>query len=131
MCIRKPERFHSDGDAVLVIRSEQMRAFESSAFKLWVADHLRKFFPNECAQVGPQKFSELIDYGIARAHGHGFKAEPDLCRYLDIMIVFGPNFDQDLPWAREILEDARIKLAGMRMDLLHKAAVEHEHSPAI
>jgi hypothetical protein len=108
-----------------------MRAFELSAFEYWVAGHLRRFFPNQCERLSPQEFSESIHHGIARAQAHGFEAGPDICRYMDIMMVFGPSFDQDLLWAKEILEDARIKLSGMRMDLLHNAAVEHEHSPAI
>jgi hypothetical protein len=44
------------------------------------------------------------------------------------MLVFGPTFDRDLPWAKEILEDSRFALPGMRMDVLHDVAVEHEGS---
>jgi len=116
---------------VLVVRGEQMHALELSLFENWVADHLRRFFPAQCEQLGSDGLGELIRYGIARAQAHGFKANPDVCRFLDIMLVFGREFDQDLLWAREILEDARIVLPGMRMDLLHQAAVEHEPSPAV
>jgi hypothetical protein len=108
-----------------------MRAFELSLFELWAADHLRRFFPSECRQLGSNRLAELIRQGIARAQSYGFKANPDVCRYLDIMLVFGATFDRDLPWAKEILEDDRIVLPGMRMDLLHEAAVEHEPGLAV
>ena len=113
---------------MLVVRDEQMLVFELSLFRRWVTDHLRRFFPAQCERLGTKTLSERIDFGISRARNHGFKAERDICRYLDIMLVFGPTFDRDLPWAKEILEDSRFALPGMRMDVLHDVAVEHEGS---
>ena len=113
---------------MLVVRKEQMAAFEQSLFRRWVMDHLRRFFPAQCERLGPKGLIELVDHGVAHAREHGFHAERDVCRYLDIMVVFGRTFDRDLPWAKEILEDARLVLPGMRMDLLHDVAVEHEGS---
>jgi hypothetical protein len=50
---------------------------------------------------------------------------------LDIAIVFGRTFDEDLDWAKEILDDPRTMPGSLRMDLLHDAAVERESTACL
>lgn len=95
---------------MLVIRDAMFEALGQAAREDFVARmrvHLAKFFPTQCAALGEERIGGLIELGIARAREHGFKAEREVCKYIDLMFVFGRDFDRDewLPWARQILEN--------------------------
>jgi len=88
--------------------------------------HLRKFFPEQCDALGELRTGQLIEAGIMRAREHGFEAERDVCKYIDLMCVFGHRFDRDerLPWARHILESRFPADPEVRMRHLHATALE-------
>ncbi len=69
--------------------------------------HLNKFFPSQCRAAGETQLRETIQYGVKGAAKHGITAERDVCKYIDLVLVYGRDFDRDpnLPWARRILED--------------------------
>lgn len=90
----------------VTIRKEQFSIFrdvEVQKFENWVASHLKRFFPAHCRQMGEAKLRETIQYGIERAAFHGFRAKRDVCKYIDVMIVLGRDFDRDKAWAAAIL----------------------------
>lgn len=91
--------------------------------------HLREFFPEQCNALGDVKAGQLIEFGIMRAREHGFAAERDVCKYIDLMCVFGHRFDRDerLPWARHILESRFPQDPEQRMRRLHETAIEALH----
>jgi hypothetical protein len=95
-------------------------------FVKWMRAHLREFLAEECKAFDDIKLSELIEFGIKRAKRHGFEFESEICKYIDLMCVFGPRFDEDekLPWAQEILESDLLLDPGERMRRLHNTAVE-------
>ena len=37
----------------------------------------------------------MVQYGIKRAAVYGFTAKRDVCKYIDLMILFGRDFDTD------------------------------------
>jgi len=86
--------------------------------------HLRKFFPEQCDTLGEVRTGQLIEFGITRAREHGFESERDVCKYIDLMCVFGHRFDRDdrLPGAREILEGRFPPDPGERIDRMHASA---------
>jgi hypothetical protein len=88
--------------------------------------HLRKFFPEQCDALGEVRTGQLIEFGITRAREHGFESERDVCKYIDLMCVFGHRFDRDerLPWAREILESRFPPAPDERMDELCEMALD-------
>jgi len=93
---------------MLTIRASQFTLFsqaEVRKFEDWMVAHLRKFFPRQCASMGEPKLRETVQYGIKRAAAHGLTAKRDVCKYIDVMIVLGRDFDKDKrhSWAREIL----------------------------
>jgi hypothetical protein len=109
------------------IRKEQTEAFEQSALKRFeerMLTHLRKFLADSVASAGETKAREMIRYGIARSSTYGMIAERDVCLYIDLMFVFGPDFDRDkrLPWASAILRSSALRESSQRMDKLHGAA---------
>ena len=68
-----------------------------------MVDHLNQFFPRQCKVVDEPEVRSLIREGIGRAGKYGFRSEQEICRFVDLMMVFGPRFDQDAPWAEAIL----------------------------
>lgn len=87
--------------------------------------HLKKFFPRQCEAEGEPQIRKTIQYGIERAAAYGITAERDVCKYIDLMIVFGSDFDADeqLPWAGEILR--RRSHPATKMRALHSSAQNH------
>jgi hypothetical protein len=113
---------------MLTIRKQQMAAFEraeSKKFEDRMVIHLKKFFPGQCAALGESKLPETIRYGIKRAAAYGVTAERDVNRYIDLMIVFGRDFDTDqrFSWAGKILR-AR-KHPAAKIQALYGSARKH------
>jgi hypothetical protein len=113
---------------MLTIRAEQFEVFsrlEVEKFEEWMIAHLRRFFPQQCAVAGEAQLRETIQGGIKRAAAYGMTAKRDVCKYIDLMIVLGRDFDTDnrYPWAGEILSERRDPSA--KMQALHGAALKH------
>jgi hypothetical protein len=68
--------------------------------------HIAEFFPSRFQELGEQAVREWIEDGIQRASQYRIRSERDVCKFIDIMIVFGRNFDTDpqCPWAPPILK---------------------------
>jgi hypothetical protein len=125
----EPARISSDKPfGSLTIRLAQMETFsqvEIQKFEDWMVSHLNKFFPRECNSVGEPHLRDLIQHGIKRAAEHGITKERDICKFIDLMLVFGRDFDTDArsPWAHEILRTE--KRPGSKVQALHDAAIAY------
>ena len=127
-----PSRFEEPGRissvlpfGALTIRQAQMDVFsqvEVQKFEDWMVSHLKQFFPAECRALGEPQLRELIQYGIKRAADHEITTERDVCKFIDLMIVFGRDFDRDnkSAWAGQIL--ANRKTARSKIRSLYEAA---------
>jgi hypothetical protein len=109
----------------LTIRPAQLAAFSQlqvRRFEDWMAGHLRRFFSVQCDALGEAYVVETVRYGMERASQHGFRTRRDVCKYIDLMMVLGRDFDTDgrTPWAAAIL--ARRGDAGATMRALFAAA---------
>lgn len=117
---------------LLTVRTAQMAAFSQSEvqkFEDWMCSHLRKFFQRQCEALSEPQLRDLIQYGIKRAAGHKITSKRDVCKFIDLMAVFGRDLhtDRRLPWAGEILsgkEEARPKI-----EALYKAATKYLREP--
>lgn len=114
---------------MLTLRREQLDQlgrFSYDSFVTRMRVHLRNFYPEQCDALGDRKLGELIEFGIERAGRHGFESERDVCKYIDLMCVFGHAFDRNerLPWARHILESRYPSDPGERMRQLHSTAID-------
>jgi hypothetical protein len=110
---------------MLVIRNRQMAVFAQVEIRKFVdrmVVHLHKFFPKQCEAMGEPQLWETIGYGIKRAAAYGIMAERDVNKYIDLMVVFGPDFDTDkrFPWAGETLRTQ--KDPARKMQALRQAA---------
>ena len=70
--------------------------------------HLRRHFPDRCESFSDGGTRELIREGMRRAKRYGLHGQGDVCRYIDLMFLFGRKFDSDpnYTWTRSILDDA-------------------------
>jgi hypothetical protein len=90
-----------------------------------VAAHLEKCFPKECQALGEPVLREMIQGGIKQSQGYGITSERGVCKYIDIMVKLGSDFDHDpgLPWARAILTDSADD-PSVKINRLYAAAIE-------
>jgi len=116
---------------MLSIRKEQMAVFREPAiddFVKRVVVHLNKCFSAKCETVGELKLRQMVKYGIQRAASYLISSERDVCKYIDLMVVFGSDFDQDpkLPWASSILNNQAIINPTTKVQRLYKAVKKQE-----
>lgn len=114
---------------MLTIRNEQFAAFSNAEvrkFEDWIVAHLQQFFPAECARMGGDvQVRDLVRHGIRRAAVYGVTRKADVCRYVDLMVVLGRDFDVDgrFGWASAILAGAGE--ANSRISALYDSAKDH------
>jgi hypothetical protein len=111
------------------IRCEQIEIFRAPAIKAFedrMLTHLNKFFPAQCKGAGEAELRETISYGIKCAARYGIIAERDVCKYIDLMVVYGRDFDRDpkLPWVVQILHDPAGRDPGDTVDRLFEEAIK-------
>jgi hypothetical protein len=115
---------------MLTIRKEQLAVFGplgKKAFEDRAIAHLKKVFPEQSESLGEPKLRETIQYGTQRAAAYRIISERDVCKYIDLMIVYGRDFDKDpnLPWALSILHNSTFRDPSVKIDRLYKAAKRH------
>jgi hypothetical protein len=94
---------------MLTLRQEQYDSLRQTALDAFVAKmvhHLGERFPEECERLGEASLRSLIRGGIERGAEHGISDENDVCRWLEYLVRFGPDFGCDSrSWARPFLLD--------------------------
>ncbi|MDI1451257.1 hypothetical protein [Polyangium sp. 6x1] len=87
---------------------DALRQAELEEYRGRVLAQIREIFPTQWSTLGEEGCASLVDRGLGRAARLGCKSEQDVFRYVSLMLVLGPDFEEDpaLPWVREILEDA-------------------------
>jgi hypothetical protein len=116
--------FDEKAAAMLTIRKEQMQALSRvtiQEFEKDMAQHLTQFFPDESAAMGDKALRAHIRHAIARAKEYGVTSERDLCKYLNLTMVYGRDFDTDpeLEWMRDFLTDPEVPDPSERMSRLY------------
>ena len=113
---------------MLTIRKEQVQALSRVTIQEFEKDmlqHLMQFFPDESAAMGNKELRAHIRHAIARAKGYGVSSERDLCKYLNLTMVYGRDFDTDpeVEWMRDFLTDPDVSDPGERMSRLYAEAL--------
>ena len=93
---------------MLTIRREQMEAlgrYSLDQFEAAMIRHLRTRFPAQTETRIDSDLREMIKNGIGRAAVYDITLENDVKRYLEYMVLYGPEFDQtpQTAWAGDIL----------------------------
>ena len=117
---------------MLTIRKEQLAVFGplgKKAFEERIIVHLKKIFPEQSEALGEPKLRETIQYGTQRAAAYRIISERDVCKYIDLMILYGRDFDKDpkLPWAQSVLQNQAIRNPSSKIERLYKAAQKQEN----
>ena len=68
--------------------------------------HVIECFPAACAALGAEALGLHVERAMRRAEVHGLTLERDICAYVELTIVFGPDFECDVrhAWARPLRE---------------------------
>lgn len=97
---------------MLLIRREQIQALKDNSLSLFITQmvlHLKQNFPNELAKIGIKQIDlePLVRESISQARGYGIEFRNDLCRYIELVPLFGPRFDtgDTTAWIGKILND--------------------------
>lgn len=90
------------------IRREQMEALRRPIAKRFEDEmyaYLVEVFPEQCGAEGEPAVRDHIRKGMQRAEEYGITIEADVARYVELMYVWSPEFDEDpdLPWAQAVL----------------------------
>lgn len=93
---------------MLMIRQEQMRAFEKAAmacFEEEMVIHCRKFSPRICEQIGDVMLRLAVQSAIGRCAAYGFTNRGPIRLFIEMTFLFGSAFDTDpqYTWSAEIL----------------------------
>lgn len=117
---------------MLTIRKEQLAVFGPVGKKIFedkVLAHLKKVFPEKYEALGEPKLRETIQYGTQRATSYRITSERDVCKYIDLMILYGRDFDKDPAhtWAQSILQNQAIRNPTAKIERLYKAAQKQEN----
>lgn len=116
---------------MLSFRTQQVEALSLAAigdFEQRAFDHVCRCFPAATRSMSDGQLRELLRHGIERAMAHGVRTERDASKYINLMFVFGRDFDRDpeLPWAREILDGARVHRDLSMIELLYRDGLAHQ-----
>jgi hypothetical protein len=95
---------------MLTFRDEQLHAFrgqQRAEYIEWVSGHLGRCFPELKQQASELEIRDMVSRGIGKAESYGITDRRNVCRVIDLMAVFGPDFDTDerFPGAATILAD--------------------------
>jgi len=117
---------------MLTIRKEQLAVFGllgQKTFEDRVVIHIKKVFPEQAEAFGEPKLRETIQYGTQRAAAYRIVSERDVCKYIDLMILYGLDFDKDPkhPWAQSVLQNQALRNPSTKVDRLFKAAKKSEN----
>ena len=117
---------------MLVIREEQMEVFEAYTlrnFETELVKHLQKFAPQQSDIIGEPGIRTVVKLGMERADSYYFTNRGPICSYLELMVMFGSDFDTDpqYPWLAEILNDTEHGdiLQMVREERLNDKAMEY------
>jgi len=111
---------------MLIIRKEQLEAFSKQREESFVKElvrYVKKEFAEETGEAADEDIDAISRQAISRARGYGITERADICRFLNFMFIYGFEFDEDLPWAREILNTPHDRSGTIKMLELHETAM--------
>lgn len=117
----------------MIIRQEQIEALQSavrSRFENEMASHLAQFSPPLFKAVGEDQMREVIRLGMVRAANYGFDNWGPVRLYLEMMLLFGSDFDTDpqYTWSAEILTNRDVGSQMERADFLYQRTLHYREN---
>lgn len=117
----------------MIIRREQIEALRAAVrrgFENEMVAHLAQFSPPLFKAVGENQMREAIRLGMARAAGYGFENQGPVRLYLEMMLLFGSDFDTDpqYTWSAEILTNRDVGSQMERADFLYQRTLHYREN---
>ena len=114
----------------MLIREVQMEAMSESFNDDYInriIPSLKKDCPEQCSVLGDDELRKIARYGLDHSKLYGITTETNVYCYIEMMILFGKNFDvdPDKSWASEILNNNEFIDEDEKTDFLCDAASEH------
>jgi hypothetical protein len=96
-------------------------------FEQTLFEHIKTIAPKHVESIGDDGTRQIVKDGIERARGHGFTKRGPVRFFVEMMFLFGSEFDTDplLPWADGVLSNTSIQSEMERADILHEAMAEY------
>ncbi len=96
------------------------------AFEMEMVEHLFEFSPRHAQALGKERVLRLVRLGFDRAKRHGFTKRGPVRFFLEMIVMFGTDFDTDpqTQWAANILDDKALDQMA-RADRLHEQTMEY------
>jgi hypothetical protein len=106
-------------EQVAVLSKVEARTIESRQLS-----HIRETYPKKVDALGEDKIREIIRDAPKRATKYGFKGDPHVLKYVEVMVLWGRDFDADpqLPWAAQILR--KRKKPAVKLSTLYEEAIK-------
>jgi hypothetical protein len=117
---------------MLVIREQQMAAFDDGLLRNWIVQYLKSAYPVQCAGIEAETLDALVRGSVADAKTRRLKDSATVRKYVHVAFLLGRDFPKNprLDWARRILDDPRFRHEGVRLRALEDATVKYmEGSP--
>lgn len=116
---------------MLIIRNDQLALLAADRLRQFVETmclHLREQFPQALAGTSEPALHDQVRLALAQARGYGLQGARDCCRYLNLCVTYGWDFDQreENAWMRRYLTDAGISVPGRRLERLVAECMHRE-----
>jgi hypothetical protein len=98
---------------MLKIRKAQVEALSQAMLRQFedrMVTHLRAACPEQTQDVSEPELRATIRLGVESAAKYEVTDEVDVRRYLECLVLYGPDFDANprTPWAGQILNDKEL-----------------------
>ncbi len=115
-----------------VVRNEQLKKLNAKAarkFEDQMLLHLDKYFHKQCRKMSEKEIRNVICYGVERAEHYGVDLEGEKTKYLNLMFVFGKDFDTNpaIKWLSDSFEIERSSKGAVNINRLYDIAIAHEN----
>ncbi len=96
------------GGSILKLRREQIEAlanYSRSTFEDEAFNTLKEIWTDEFDELGEQAVRDLIHMGFDKSDRYEMTSEDEVLRFIHLMMLWGPDFDEslDTAWASQIL----------------------------
>ena len=120
------------GDRPFILRREQLdvlaEVYTAQKFEERLVEHLRQTWPEECAELGEIRLRRRVLDGVCKATEYGFSEESHVSRFMNLIFLWGDDFDSDddRPRVREILHSKALSARNKITQLIILAEDELE-----
>jgi hypothetical protein len=104
---------------MLKVRDAQLSALripQREQFEEWLARHLREGFPLKTAALDDAALADFVKRGHARAEAFGLTRGSSICKFVDLLMFLGEDFDKKAGTIKARLSSAAIPDPNDRVD---------------